>query len=72
MGDHERTLQIEDDDVTMRTKLILFRFGSTFGTIRFDGKFFCNILLSSAPYWDYKPTVMFMLILQVYILAINF
>ena len=26
-GDHERTLQIEFDDITMKTKLILTRFG---------------------------------------------
>ena len=37
MGDHEGTLQIEYDD-TMKTKLILNRFGSTFGTLRFNKK----------------------------------
>ena len=36
LGDHEGTLQIEDDDLNNKTKLILTRFGSTFGTLRFD------------------------------------
>ena len=40
----------------MKTKLILNRFGSAFGTLRFDEKSFLNILLGFAPYWDYKPT----------------
>ena len=35
LGDHENTLQIEYDDISMKTKLILTRFGSTFGTLRF-------------------------------------
>ena len=56
MRDHERTLQIEYDDETMKTKLIITRFGSTFGTLRFDEKSFFNILLAFTPYWDYKPT----------------
>ena len=43
MGDHEGTLQIEydeydDEDDTVKTKLALTRFGSTFGTLRFDKK----------------------------------
>ena len=29
MGDHERTLQIENDDISMNTKLTLTQFGST-------------------------------------------
>ena len=33
-GDHAETLQIEYDDISKKTKLILTRFGSTFGTIR--------------------------------------
>ena len=40
MGDHEGTLKIEYDDNTMETKLILTRFGSTFGTLRFDKRSF--------------------------------
>ena len=41
MGDHEGTLQIEyddDDDDSVKTKLILTRFGSTIETLRFDKK----------------------------------
>ena len=56
LGDHEGTLQIEYDDLNKKTKLILTRFGSTFGTLRFDEKPFLNTLLGFAPYWDYKPT----------------
>ena len=40
MGDHGGTLQIEYDDDTMKTKLILTCFGSTFGTLRFGEKSF--------------------------------
>ena len=35
MGDHEGTLRIEHDVNTMKTKLILTRFGGNFGTLRF-------------------------------------
>ena len=55
MGDHEKTLQIEYD-FSMKTKIILTRFGSTFGTLWFDEKSFFNTLLGFTPYWDYKPT----------------
>ena len=40
MGDHEGTLQINYDDVTMKTKFILTRFGGNFGTLRFDERCF--------------------------------
>ena len=36
LADHERTLQIENDDLNKKTKLILTRFGSTFGTLKID------------------------------------
>ena len=52
MGNHKRNPQIEYDDFSMKTKLILTRFGGTFGTLRFDENFF----LGFVPYWDYKPT----------------
>ena len=32
------------------------RFGSKFGTLRFDEKWFFYTLLGFEPYWDYKPT----------------
>ena len=56
LGDHEGTLQIEYDDIHKKTKLVLTRFGSTFGTLRFDKKSFFNTLLGFTPYWDSKPT----------------
>ena len=40
MGDHEGSSKIENDDVSMKTKRILTRFGSTFGTLRFDKNIF--------------------------------
>ena len=46
MGDHEKTLQIEFDDISMKTNFNLGRFGETFGALRFDEKYFS--LLS----WD--------------------
>ena len=55
-GDHEGTLQIKYDDLNKKVKLILTRFGSTFGTLRFDKKSFFHTLLGFEPYWDYKPT----------------
>ena len=45
LGDHKGTLQSEYDDLNKKTKLILIRFGSTFGTLRFDEKSFF------LPYW---------------------
>ena len=62
MGDHEGTLKIEFDDISMKTRIILTRFGSIVGTlivlmkIGFDEKSFSNILFCFLPYWDYKPT----------------
>ena len=56
LGDHEGTLQMEYDDLDKKVKLILTRFGSTFGTLRFDKKSFFHTLLGFEPYWDYKPT----------------
>ena len=52
MGDHEGTLQTEYDDITMKTKPTLTRFGSTFGTWRFDEKSFIDTLLNFTPYLD--------------------
>ena len=55
-GDQDGTMQIEYDDVTMKTKLILTSFGSTFGLLRFDEKPFFSKLLGFKPNWVYKPT----------------
>ena len=71
MREHEGTLEIEYDDISMKTKLILTRFGSFFGTLRFDEK---SLIL----YWVLHHIgiinlqVLFMLILQVFILVIKF
>ena len=59
LGDQEGTLKIEYDDLNKKTKLILTRFGSTFGTLRFDENYFFNTFLGFAPYWDCKPTSAF-------------
>ena len=56
LGDHKGTLQIEYDDLNKKVKLILTRFGSTFGTLKFDEKSFFHTFLGFDPYWDYKPT----------------
>ena len=56
LGDHEGTLKIEYDDLNKKVKLILTRFGETFGTLRLDKKSFFHTLLGFTPYWDYKPT----------------
>ena len=57
MGDHEKTLKIEYDDIRMKTKLILTRFGSTFGRLRFDERSSFKILLGFTPFRDYTPTI---------------
>ena len=56
MGDHESTLQIEYDDISLKTKLSLTRSRGTFGTLRFNDKSFFNGLLQFTLLWDYKPT----------------
>ena len=56
LGDHEGTLKIEYDDLNKKVKRILTRFGSTFGTLKFDQKSFFHTILGFDPYWDYKPT----------------
>ena len=56
MVDLEGTLQIEYDNISMKTKPILTRFVSTFGTLRFDEISFFKTLLGFTPHWDYKPT----------------
>ena len=53
MGDHKQTLQIQNDDFTMKSKLIIKRSGGTFGTFRFDEQSFFITSLNFSPY---KPT----------------
>ena len=45
-GDHEGTMRIEYDGISMKTKLILIRFGLTFGTLRFDEKLFLIVFFT--------------------------
>ena len=56
MGDYEGTLEIKNDDISMKTKPILTRFGLKFGTLGFGEKSFLSILLSFTTFCDYKPT----------------
>ena len=56
MGDHAGTIHFGCDDITKNTRLILTRFGSTFGTLRFDEKSFFIIFLGSTTFWDYEFT----------------
>ena len=52
------TIQIEYDDISMKTKIILKYIGGRemfiLGTLRFDERSFFHILLGFTPYWDYK------------------
>ena len=57
MSDHEGTLQIEYDDITMKTNRILTRFGGIFGPLRFDEKTFFYNLLGLSPFWIYRPSL---------------
>ena len=52
---HEGRLQIESDDINLKTKINLTRAGENFMSLRFDKKSFSNTLLGFEPYWDYKP-----------------
>ena len=53
-SNHEMILQIEYVDITMKTKLILTRFGLTFGVLESDGKLFFITLLGSTACWKCK------------------
>ena len=56
---HEETIQLEYDDISMRTTIILkFKNKKTMfalGTLRFDKQSFFHTLLGFSPIWDYKP-----------------
>ena len=51
---HEGRLKIVYNDVNMKTKLVFYTFGHTFGSLRFSEKSFFNTILGFAPGWDYK------------------
>ena len=58
---HKETIQLEYDDISLKTKIILkFKNNekSLFaeGTLRFDDTSCFHTLLGFTPYWDYKPT----------------
>ena len=50
IGDHEETLKVEYDDISMKTKPIF----SGFEFLRFDKRSFFHTFLKFEPYWDYK------------------
>ena len=59
---HNEILEIEYDDITMKTKLLLkYNSGKffTLGTLRFDKKSFFHTSLGFTPYWDYKHRMTF-------------
>ena len=57
---HEETIQIEYDDISMRTTLVLeFRNEEAkfaLGTLRFDKQSFFHTLVGFPSFWDYKPS----------------
>ena len=53
MKDYEGTLQIEYDDISLKTKIILIRSGGTLGTLEFDQRSFFYFLEFTS-YWDCK------------------
>ena len=58
---HSEIIEIEYDDISMKTKIILkFKHNNNtmfaLGTLRFDERSFFHTLLGFTPYWDYKPT----------------
>ena len=55
MGDHEKTLQIEYNDISMKTIFVLTRSGGTFGTFILDKNSFFNTLLGFKPHWNFTP-----------------
>ena len=54
------SIQVEYDDISMKTKIILKYIGErkmfVLGTLRFDERSFFHTLLGFTPYWDYKPS----------------
>ena len=56
MGDHERTLQSEYEDISMKTKISLSRFVLTFEPLRKWWKYFFT-LLGSTPFSDHNHNI---------------
>ena len=59
LGNHEKTVKTEYDDIAVETKLFLTRFGGSLEMLRFDEKSFFNTLLGFTPNWECKPTKAF-------------
>ena len=57
---HSEIIEVEYDDISMKTKIILKYIGGQtkfgLGTLRFDESSFFHILLGHTPHWDFKPT----------------
>ena len=57
---HEETIQLEYDDIIMRTTFVLKfkneKLKFALGTLRFDKQSFFHTLLGFSTYWDYKPS----------------
>ena len=71
LGDHQNTLQNKYDDIKKKVKLFLTRFGSTFGTLRFDKNRFFIYYWVSHHIGTISLLMQFMLILQASILVIK-
>ena len=60
---HMEIIQIEYDDISMKTKIILKYIGGqqmfVLGTLRFDERSFFHTLIGFTPYWDYKPPAVY-------------
>ena len=60
---HMEIIQIEYDDISMKTKIILKYIGGqemfVLGTLRFDESSLFQTLLGFIPYWDYKAPVVY-------------
>ena len=53
-SDHDGTIQFEDGEIGMKTKLFLTPFGIAFGRLSFDEKSFLNTLIGFKAYLDYN------------------
>ena len=69
MGDHEGTLQIGYDNISLKTKLISTRFSGTFGTLRFDQRSFWKVFWVLHRFRTIILQMHFMLIVRVYTLV---
>ena len=70
-GDHEPTLQINFDDISMKTKLLLTRVGLTYGELKFDEKSFFKTSLGYTAFGIINPLKQMTLIFQAYILVMK-